>query len=144
EPTGGLDPLMQEEFLALVGEERDRGAAVFLSSHELDEVQRVCDRVGIVRGGRLIAVERVADLLGKARRRFTVELRDPAGLERLRELPGVSDFELAGGRAAFTATGDLDAVVRELAGHHVVDLEATHPSLEEVFLGYYDEAGALP
>jgi ABC-2 type transport system ATP-binding protein len=142
EPTGGLDPLMQEEFLALVGEERERGAAVFLSSHELDEVQRVCDRVGIVRGGRLIAVERIADLLGKARRRFTVELGDPAGLERLRELPGVADFELAGSRISFTAAGDLDAVVRELAGHHVVDLEATHPSLEEVFLGYYDEGEA--
>ena len=139
EPTGGLDPLMQEEFLTLVAEERARGAAVFLSSHELDEVQRVCDRVGIVRGGRLVAVERIADLLGKARRRFTVELRDPAGLERLRSLPGVADLELAGGRATFTVAGDLDAVVRELAGHHVVDLEATHPSLEEVFLGYYDE-----
>jgi ABC-2 type transport system ATP-binding protein len=142
EPTSGLDPLMQEEFLALVAEERDRGAAVFLSSHELDEVQRVCDRVGIVRGGRLIAVERIADLLGKTRRRFTVELAEPDGLERLRALPGVADLELAGTRATFTAAGDLDAVVRELAGHHVLDLEATHPSLEQVFLGYYDEGEA--
>jgi ABC-2 type transport system ATP-binding protein len=141
EPTSGLDPLMQEEFLALVAEERDRGAAVFLSSHELDEVQRVCDRVGIVRGGRLIAVERMADLLGKARRRFSAELGDPAGIERLRSLAGVSDLEVAGNRVAFTAAGDLDAVVRELAPHHVVDLEATHPSLEEVFLGYYEEEG---
>ncbi|HWN73196.1 MAG TPA: ABC transporter ATP-binding protein, partial [Solirubrobacterales bacterium] len=58
---------------------------------------------------------------------------------RLRTLPGVADLEIAGNRATFTAAGDLDAVVRELAGHHVVDLEATHPSLEEVFLGYYDE-----
>jgi len=139
EPTGGLDPLMQEEFLALVAEERDRGCAVFLSSHELDEVQRVCDRVGIVRGGRLIAVERMADLLGKARRRFTVELADPDGAERLRSLPSVEDFAADGSRVTFSAGGDLDAVVRELAGHHVVDLEATHPSLEEVFLGYYDE-----
>ena len=142
EPTSGLDPLMQEEFLALVAEERDRGAAVFLSSHELDEVQRVCDRVGIVRGGRLIAVERMADLLGKARRRFSAELGDPAGIERLRDAPGVSDLEVAGNRVTFTAAGDLDAVVRELAGHHVVDLEATHPSLEEVFLGYYEEGEA--
>ncbi|HET7416782.1 MAG TPA: ABC transporter ATP-binding protein [Solirubrobacterales bacterium] len=140
EPTSGLDPLMQEEFLALVTEERERGCAVFLSSHELDEVQRVCDRVGIVRDGRLIAVERIADLLGKARRRFNVELRDPAGLDRLRELPGVAELEVAGSRATFTAAGDLDPVVRELAGHHVVDLEATHPSLEDVFLGFYDES----
>jgi ABC-2 type transport system ATP-binding protein len=142
EPTGGLDPLMQEEFLALVAEERERGCAVFLSSHELDEVQRVCDRVGIVRGGRLVAVERIDELLGKARRRFTVEVGKPAGLERLRSLPGVADLEIGDGRATFTAAGDLDAVVRELAGHHVVDLEAAHPSLEEVFLGYYDEGEA--
>ncbi len=142
EPTSGLDPLMQEEFLALVAEERERGCTVLLSSHELDEVQRVCDRVGIVRGGRLIAVERIADLLGKARRRFTIEVRDPAGLERLRSLPGVADLEIAGRRATFTAAGDLDAVVRELAGHHVVDLEAAHPSLEQVFLGYYEEGEA--
>ncbi|HEX5526820.1 MAG TPA: ABC transporter ATP-binding protein [Solirubrobacterales bacterium] len=142
EPTSGLDPLMQEEFLALVGEERDRGAAVFLSSHELDEVQRVCDRVGIVRGGRLVAVERIADLLGKARRRFRVEVADPSGLERLRALPGVAELEIVGNRATFTAGGDLDALVRELAAHHVRDLEATHPSLEEVFLGYYDEGEA--
>jgi beta-exotoxin I transport system ATP-binding protein len=143
EPTSGLDPLMQEEFLALVAEERDRGCAVFLSSHELDEVQRVCDRVGIVRAGRLIAVERIDDLLGKARRRFSVEVDDPDGLERLRELPGVADLEIAGARASFSAAGDLDAVVRELAGHHVTDLEATHPSLEEVFLGYYEEGEVL-
>jgi ABC-2 type transport system ATP-binding protein len=142
EPTGGLDPLMQEEFLALVAEERERGAAVFLSSHELDEVQRVCDRVGIVRGGCLIAVERIDDLLGKARRRFAVEVADPAGLEKLRSLDGVADLEIAGSRATFTAGGDLDAVMQELAGHHVLDLEATHPSLEEVFLGYYDEGEA--
>ena len=139
EPTSGLDPLMQEEFLGLIGEERDRGCAVFLSSHELDEVQRVCDRVAIVRGGRLVAVERIADLLGKARRRFTVELAEPSGVERLAGLPGVEELSVVGGRATFTASGDLDPVIRELAPHHVRDLEATHPSLEEVFLGYYQE-----
>jgi beta-exotoxin I transport system ATP-binding protein len=103
-------------------------------------VQRVCDRVGIVRGGRLAAVERIDDLLGKARRRFAVEVADAAGLERLRSLPGVADLEIAGNRASFSAGGDLD--VRELAPHHVVDLEAAHPSLEEVFLGYYDKGEA--
>ena len=88
EPTSGLDPLMQEEFLALVAEERERGCAVFISSHELDEVERVCDRVGIVRDGRLVAVERIADLLGKAKRRVTVELAEPGDLADLRSLPG--------------------------------------------------------
>jgi len=111
EPTSGLDPLMQEEFLALVREERERGCAIFISSHELDEVERVCDRVAIIRGGRLIAVERVADLLGKTaqRRRVEVEFADPVELEAVRGLPGV------------------------------VAAEYVHPTLEEVFLTYYEE-----
>jgi ABC-2 type transport system ATP-binding protein len=148
EPTGGLDPLMQEEFLGLVAEERDRGCAVFLSSHELDEVERICDRVGIVREARLVAVERIDELLGKARRRFSVELADGGDLEELRALPGVTDLERAEGRIAFRVAGELDPVVKALAAHRVTDLEAVRPTLEEVFLGYYgedrDDSGAAP
>jgi beta-exotoxin I transport system ATP-binding protein len=138
EPTGGLDPMMQEEFLALVGEERERGATVFLSSHELDEVERICDRVGIVRAGQLIAVERVPDLLGRARRKVTVRLADPGGLEALRRLPGIVDVESVDGGVSFRFAGDLDPVVKALAAHHVTDLEISRPTLEEVFLGYYE------
>jgi ABC-2 type transport system ATP-binding protein len=137
EPTSGLDPLMQEEFLALVAEERDRGCTVLLSSHELDEVERVCDRVGIVRDGRLIAVERIHDLLAKARRTVTLELADPAGLEDLEALAGVTDLRTSDGRVTFRVSGDLDAVVKAIAQHHVRDMELTHPTLEEVFLTYY-------
>ncbi len=113
EPTSGLDPLMQEEFLALVGEVRERGCAVFLSSHELDEVERVCDRVGIIRDGRLIAVERVEDLLGKTveRRRVEVEFADAVDLDDVRAIPGVLSAEFA------------------------------HPTLEQVFLTYYHHEG---
>jgi ABC-2 type transport system ATP-binding protein len=141
EPTSGLDPLMQEEFLALVAEERERGRTVFISSHDLDEVQRVCDRVGMVRDGRLIAVERMAELLGKARRKVTVRLADGARLEELRTLPQVSELEVRDGTASFKVAGDLDPVVKALAAHHVSDLEAVHPTLEEVFLGYYQGQG---
>jgi ABC-2 type transport system ATP-binding protein len=137
EPTSGLDPLMQEEFLALVAEERDRGCTVLLSSHELDEVERVCDRVGIVRDGRLIAVERIHDLLAKAMRTVTLELADPAGLEDLEALAGVTDLKSSDGEVTFKASGDLDAVVKAIAQHHVRDMELTHPTLEEVFLTYY-------
>jgi ABC-2 type transport system ATP-binding protein len=139
EPTGGLDPLMREEFLALIAEERGRGCAIFISSHDLDEVQRVCDRVGIVRNSRLIAVERMEDLLGKARRRVTVRVADPEGFEGLRDLAGVDDLQVDGDQARFRVVGDFDGVVRTLAPHHVLDVEAVHPSLEEVFLGYYRE-----
>jgi len=113
EPTSGLDPLMQEEFLALVREERERGCAVFISSHELDEVERVCDRVGIIREGRLIAVERVDELLGKTagRQRVEVEFDAPVDLDDVRAIPGVVRAEFA------------------------------HPTLEEVFLTYYQGEG---
>ncbi|HET9185228.1 MAG TPA: ABC transporter ATP-binding protein [Solirubrobacterales bacterium] len=141
EPTGGLDPLMQEEFLTLVGEERERGCTVFISSHDLDEVQRVCDRVGMVRDGRLIAVERMAELLGKARRRVTVRLADGAKLDELLPLPQVSRLEAGDGAVTFEVAGDLDPVIKALAGHHVTDIEAVHPTLEEVFLGYYQGQG---
>jgi ABC-2 type transport system ATP-binding protein len=112
EPTSGLDPLMQEEFLALVAEERERGCTVLLSSHELDEVERVCDRVGIVRAGKLVAVERVAELLAKSRRRDRVEVEfaEPVELEDVRAMSGV------------------------------VGAEYAHATLEEVFLTYYGEA----
>ena len=137
EPTSGLDPLMQEEFLALVAEERERGRTVFVSSHDLDEVQRICDRVGMVREGRLIAVERMADLLGKARRKVSVRLADPGSLEDLRALSEVSEFSVLDGRASFEVAGDFDQVLKVLAAHHVTDIEAVHPSLEEVFISYY-------
>jgi ABC-2 type transport system ATP-binding protein len=142
EPTGGLDPLMQEEFLALVAEERERGATVFLSSHELDEVQRVCDRVGIIRAGRLIAVERVAELVGRTRRRVSVEFAAPVDLGELRASPGVGDVRGDGRRVTFTLAGDVDAALKAISRHTVVDLELAHPTLEEVFLTYYEERGA--
>jgi beta-exotoxin I transport system ATP-binding protein len=139
EPTSGLDPLMQEEFLALVGEERERGCAVFLSSHELDEVERVCDRVGIIREGRLIAVERVADLLDRTPRRVSVEFAEPIDLEALRQFRGVSGLEADGRAAEFRVVGDLDRVIKAIAEHHVTDLEISRPTLEEVFLTYYQD-----
>jgi ABC-2 type transport system ATP-binding protein len=139
EPTGGLDPLMQEEFLALVREERDRGCAVFLSSHELDEVQRVCDRVGIIRGGRLIAVERIADLLGRTQRRASVEFAEPVDLAELETIPGVTDLASEDGRVSFHVSGSLDPVVKAISRHTVRDIEVAPPTLEEVFLTYYEE-----
>jgi ABC-2 type transport system ATP-binding protein len=142
EPTSGLDPLMQEEFLALVAEERQRGCAVFVSSHELDEVERVCDRVGIVRDGKLIAVEHVASLLEKAKRRVTLRLGEAADLAGLAALPGVSDLEVDGRGASFLLAGDVDAALKAIAGHRVTDIEIAHPTLEEVFLTYYEEGGA--
>jgi beta-exotoxin I transport system ATP-binding protein len=137
EPTGGLDPLMQEEFHAIVAERRDHGTTVFLSSHDLDEVQRVCDRVGIIREGRLAAVEDVAEMRTRAYRNVTVEFGDDEDLAALAALPVVDGLEVDGRSARFRVRGDLDPVVKALGRHAVRDLEITRPTLEELFLTYY-------
>jgi ABC-2 type transport system ATP-binding protein len=137
EPTGGLDPIMQEEFLAFVADERARGAAVFLSSHDLDEVDRACDRVGIVRDGRLVAVERVSEMTGRSYRRVTFEFSGAVDAREFRDIPGVRNVLDSGNRVSFEAEGDLDDVIKAAARHTVVDIELTRPSLEEVFLTYY-------
>lgn len=142
EPTGGLDPLMQEEFLELIREERERGTSVFLSSHELDEVQRACDRVGIIRDGRLVAVEEVAELTGRAYRHVSVEFDAPLDASEFRQLPGVSGLVATPTRLSFKVEGNLDAVVKAAARHGVLDIEVTQPTLEEVFLTYYSKDGA--
>jgi ABC-2 type transport system ATP-binding protein len=137
EPTSGLDPLMQEEFLAIVGEHEARGGTVFLSSHDLDEVERVCDRVAIVREGRLAAVEDVAEMRGRSYHRVAIEFADPVDTAELAAIPGVTDLRVDGRRVSFRARGDLDAIVKATARHTVVDMELVEPTLEEMFLTYY-------
>jgi ABC-2 type transport system ATP-binding protein len=142
EPTSGLDPLMQEEFLALVGEEQTRGCTILMSSHELDEVERVCERVGIIRDGRLIAVERVADLLDRTGHRVSVTLGDSPDPREFAGLVGVSALQVHGSRAEFTVSGDLNPLLRLLASREVSEIEIAHPTLEEVFLSYYGNGNA--
>lgn len=137
EPTTGLDPLMQEEFLAVVAEQRERGATVFLSSHDLDEVERVCDRVSIIREGRLVAVEAVEDMRGRAYRNVSVRFGCPVAVADFEQLTGVEDVELDGTTLRFRVRGDLDATIKAIARRPVVDIEVTRPTLEELFLTYY-------
>ncbi len=137
EPTTGLDPLMQEEFLAVVTEHRDRGATVFLSSHDLDEVERICDRVGIIREGRLVAIEKVEEMRGRAYRHVTVRFShvvEPAVVSRI---AGVQEVAVDENTLRFRVQGDLDPVIKAIARHRVLDLEVTRPTLEELFLTYY-------
>jgi ABC-2 type transport system ATP-binding protein len=139
EPTGGLDPLMQEQFLALVAEERSAGRTVFVSSHDLSEVERACDRVALIRDGHLVAVERVSDLTARGFRHVHVEFAAPVPAERFAALPGVQDITAKAATLEFRAAGDLDPVVKEAARHRVVDLQVTHPTLEESFVALYDD-----
>ena len=125
EPTSGLDPLVQREFYRLLDEAREAGQTVFLSSHVLPEVQRVCDRVAFVREGELVAVEDVGELMGRAVREVEVVFGEPVPPSALEGVPGVTRRRRRRqGRRTLrlTVTGSLDPVVKALAAYPVVDL----------------------
>jgi ABC-2 type transport system ATP-binding protein len=138
EPTGGLDPLVQEEFLDIIEEVKAEGRTVFFSSHNLAEVERVCDRVGIIRGGRLVAVETTETLIDKSFRHVVLTFADYVDPKPFEAISGVRDLRAGGNRLAFTLYDDLDEVVKLVARHELVNMEYERPSLEEVFLTYYE------
>jgi ABC-2 type transport system ATP-binding protein len=139
EPTGGLDPLNQQEFAAMVAEVKADGRTVFLSSHILPEVEHLCDRVGIIREGRLVTVDHVSSL--KAIRHHVIELgfAGPAEAAWFSGLPNVSNVSLAddGKTVRLTAQADLAAVIQAAAQYGAVSIATHEPNLEEVFLRYY-------
>ncbi len=137
EPTQGLDPLVQQEFYRMIAEARAAGRTVFLSSHVLPEVEKTCDRVGIIREGRLVAVEEVAALKAKALRRLEIRFAVPVSPAAFAEVPGVHDLHVENSSLRCTVTGSLDAVIKAAAGFEVIDLISQEPSLEEIFLAYY-------
>ncbi|MFI7454931.1 ABC transporter ATP-binding protein [Nonomuraea sp. NPDC049714] len=139
EPTGGLDPLVQQEFLAMVREVRTAGRTVLMSSHVLAEVEHVSDRVGIVREGRLVAVESVATLREKAVRRIELHFDAPVPPEEFAGLPGVRDLRVMGAALSCTIDGRPDALIKAAARHTVVHLVSAEPDLEEIFLTYYSD-----
>jgi ABC-2 type transport system ATP-binding protein len=138
EPTSGLDPLKQEAFNDFLRDERDAGTTVFFSSHVLGEVRRVCDRVGIIRQGRLVTVENVEELLQRGGKRVRVQTADPLREGDL-DLDGVVDFERVGEQAQFTFTGDYNRLVAVLSTYDVVDLDVEEPPIEDVFIHFYGE-----
>ena len=136
EPTSGLDPLMEREFRVAVRQARDRGQTVFLSSHQLAEVEAVCDRVAILRAGRLADVSTISDLRGLRRSEVTISYLGLA--PDLSVVPGVEAIEPAGERRLrFTLTGEPAPALRALAATEVTSLTMREPSLEEIFLDYY-------
>jgi ABC-2 type transport system ATP-binding protein len=139
EPTSGLDPLVQHVFYELLDEVKADGRTVFLSSHILPEVERVCDRIGIVRGGRLVVVEAVEVLKERAHRTLEFTFATPVSAEAFSGLPGVEDVVVDGVSLRCTVTGSVDAVIKAAARFEVVAVLSEEPNLEEVFLAYYAE-----
>ena len=144
EPTSGLDPLMEREFRRCIAEAAEQGQTVFLSSHQLAEVEAVCSRVGILRNGRLVEVAGLAELRRLRRSEVVVDLAGPApSLSRLADLPEVADLRwLSGVRLALALTGPPGPVLRALADAGVERLDVREPSLEEIFLDYYGDEAA--
>jgi ABC-2 type transport system ATP-binding protein len=141
EPTSGLDPLMQREFLALVAETRAAGRTVFLSSHNLQEVERACDRVAIIREGRLVDVSTVSDLQASHWRSVDLVLADPAPPGAF-ELPNVRITSASAHEVHLMIQGDVNPLLRRLAETHIADVSIATLDIEDVFLGFYDGPAA--
>ena len=137
EPTSGLDPLMRHEFEALLRETADQGRTVFLSSHELDEVQRIADRVAIIKDGRLVAQDTVDGLRRAAPQRMEVRFRRPVHPGALNAVAGVTVTGSDGARITLDVTGDIAPVLKVIADHDPVDLISRPADLDELFLGFY-------
>jgi len=144
EPAGGLDPLMEQQFRQCIVAAASRGQTVFLSSHHLAEVDAVCQRVGILREGRLVEVAELGDLRQLRFTEVDVSFRGPVpDLMQLSGVPGVSNVrELSPTRLSLTLTGPPAAALRVLASAEVAALEVREPSLEEIFLEYYGQSAS--
>ncbi|MFA9417725.1 ABC transporter ATP-binding protein [Natrinema sp. HArc-T2] len=147
EPTSGLDPLLQQRFNEFVRAERDQGLTVFFSSHILSEVRKLCDRVGIIRDGRLVTVEPVESLLDRSGKFVRLHAAESIPRQAF-ELDGVHDLEADAGAGpsggteyVFTFTGDVNELLERLREYRLLDLSLEEAPLEEVFMRFYDGEG---
>ncbi len=137
EPTSGLDPLVQQTFFGLLRETVTEGRTAFLSSHILDEVEKTCDRVAIIRDGRIVTVDRVAALRDLAYHEVELRFAAPVAASVFASLPGVSDVVAIDGGLRMRVTGSMAPIVEAAAGRGIVDFETREPSLEQTFLAQY-------
>lgn len=140
EPNSGLDPLVQHEFWAMMRQVADDGRTVFLSSHTLSEVERVADRVGIIRKGHLIAVETVAGLRRKKMRRIEIDIDGTLHAADLEALDGVRDVELHPGRVVLDFDGEMEDLLASVTAKvRLRDIHTQEADLEDIFLTYYKD-----
>lgn len=136
EPTSGLDPLMQQRFFSLLEEENRKGATILFSSHILSEVQRLCDRVAIIKEGRLIALEKMSDLKDRTYKKFKLQSKNDLP-ESMFAIEGVTEWSSKNGEASFLFQGDINVVMRKIAELDLLNLWVEEPDLEEIFMHYY-------
>ena len=156
EPASGLDPISQRAFNTFLLEEARGGRTIFMSSHIMSDVEKICGRVAVIRAGELVAVERIETLRQRAGQTVTVEFgptERPADLEALGQIPGVVDVALTGhgasggsgvGAVTFSVRGSVDPLIKTLARYEVAHLSAEEAPLEQVFLQFYETPAAAP
>jgi ABC-2 type transport system ATP-binding protein len=139
EPTNGLDPLMQHEFYDLLTETKKEGRTIFLSSHILPEVEKVCDRVGIIRQGKLVTVETIETLKSHSVRQLEIHFARAIPKEKFSNVPGIRDILVQDKLLTCNVVGSLDALVKAAAQFEVINIISHEPSLEDIFMTYYNE-----
>jgi ABC-2 type transport system ATP-binding protein len=139
EPTGGLDPLIQQKFFNLLKQENAKGATILFSSHILSEVQRLCDRVAIIKDGRIVKIETVKGLVDNNVKRFKLETTDKINKEIFDNLKGISGLIIDGNSVNFLFRGNLNDAMRVIAKVNLANLVIEEPDLEEIFLHYYQK-----
>jgi len=137
EPTAGLGPLVQQTFFKILAEENKRGATIFFSSHILGEVQRFCQRVAILKEGKLISIADITELRKSSYKKVSIYSKSAIHPDHFKS-GNIAQFTMEGVSASFIYKGDVNALFKELAGIDIVDAYVAEPSLEEIFLHYYE------
>ncbi|MGG3469207.1 ABC transporter ATP-binding protein [Neobacillus pocheonensis] len=138
EPTSGLDPLMQQKFFELLEEENKKGATILFSSHILSEVQRLCNRVAIIKEGKIVTVEKISTLKENNYKKFKIETKSPIS-QNYFLMSGVNNLAIEGNITSFLFRGDINAVMKRIAEIEIANLWIEEPDLEEIFMHYYEK-----
>ncbi|WHX39885.1 ABC transporter ATP-binding protein [Mesobacillus sp. AQ2] len=138
EPTSGLDPLMQQKFFDLLEKENKKGATILFSSHILSEVQRLCDRVAIIKDGRIVTVEKISTLKENTYKKFKIESNAAINKE-LFNIEGVNQLQQDGPIISFLFRGNVNSIMKKIAEIEIANLWVEEPDLEEIFMHYYEK-----
>lgn len=138
EPTSGLDPLMQQKFFELLEEENKKGATILFSSHILSEVQRLCDRVAIIKEGRIIKVEKISTLKEDNYKRFKIEAKTAVDKSYF-DIRGVNKLEIRGNMVSFMFRGNINLIMKKISEIEIFNVWIEEPDLEEIFMHYYEK-----
>lgn len=140
EPTAGLDPLIQQEFYKILQEEKQAGKTIFMSTHVLAEAEHVCDRIAIIRDGKLVVIESISAIQDKMGKILEVDFRIPVEPDEFK-ISGVSKVLVDGNNLTLTIHSNLDEIIKRVADHPIVNMNLRTYTLDEMFLRYYSDDG---